>query len=248
MRLVLSALLLIGLLAVATSGEPVAAQEGASTGSVERGAELFRVGCATCHGADGQGIDPWPAIAGAGEAAADFQLRTGRMPYTGEPGQQTQPKPPAYDEEEIADLVAFVGSLGDGPAIPAFETDDALLQQGYQLFAANCAPCHGATASGGAVGGGAIAWPLTDVDARTVGEAMLTGPGQMPVFDLGDESMAAVATYIGFLQTSGDPGGFEIGGIGPVPEGFVAWLVGMGLLIGVVYLVGRRWDRTGHRE
>ena len=77
---------------------------------------------------------------------------------------------------------------------------------------------------------------------------MLTGPGQMPVFDLDDESIAAVATYVEFLQSADDPGGFEIGGIGPVPEGFVAWLVGMGLLIGVVYLVGRRWDRTGHRS
>ncbi|HET8776883.1 MAG TPA: c-type cytochrome [Candidatus Limnocylindria bacterium] len=248
MRFVLPALALIGLVLLASLARPVAAQEGASVGSVERGAELFRVGCATCHGADGEGIDPWPSIADAGEAAADFQLRTGRMPFTGEPGQQAQPKPPAYDPEEIADLVAFVGSLGDGPAIPDVETDEALLPQGYELFAANCAPCHGATANGGAVGGGAIAWPLTSVDPRTVGEAMLTGPGQMPVFDLGDESIDAVATYIGFLQTSDDPGGFEIGGIGPVPEGFVAWLVGMGLLIGVVYLVGRRWDRAGHRS
>ena len=248
MRLVLPALAIVGLLVLASPGKPVVAQEGASGGSVERGAELFRVGCATCHGARGEGIDPWPAIAGAGEAAADFQLRTGRMPYTGEPGQQTQPKPPAYDPEEIADLVAFVGSLGDGPAIPDVQTDDALLQKGYELFAVNCAPCHGATARGGAVGGGAIAWPLASVDPRTVGEAMLTGPGQMPVFDLDDESIAAVATYVEFLQSADDPGGLEIGGIGPVPEGFVAWLVGMGLLIGVVYLVGRRWDRTGHRS
>lgn len=246
MRLLLALLALIGLGLVV--GRSAAAQEGASGGSVERGAALFQVGCATCHGADGEGVDPWPGIANAGEAAADFQLRTGRMPYTGEPGHQTQPKPPAYDEQEIRDLVAFVESLGDGPGIPDVETDDALLQQGYQLFAVNCAPCHGATARGGAVGGGAIAWPLSGVDSRTVGEAMITGPGQMPVFDLGDDSIAAVATYIEFLQSADDPGGFEIGGIGPVPEGFVAWLVGMGMLIGVVYLVGRRWDQTGHRE
>ena len=248
MRFVLLVLGLLGLVLLAASTrQPVVAQE-AGAGSAERGAELFRVGCATCHGADGLGVDPWPAIAGAGEAAADFQLRTGRMPYTGEPGHQTQPKPPAYDDQEIRDLVAFVGSLGDGPAIPDVRTDESLLQQGYQLFAVNCAPCHGATGRGGAVGGGAVAWPLSDAEPRTVGEAMLTGPGQMPVFDLGVESIAAVATYVDYLRAGDDPGGFEIGGIGPVPEGFVAWLVGMGLLIGVVYLVGRRWDRTGHRS
>ncbi|HJP71559.1 MAG TPA: c-type cytochrome [Candidatus Limnocylindria bacterium] len=248
MRFLLPALALIGLILSAGLGRPAVAQEEAAAGSVERGAELFSVGCATCHGSDGGGIDPWPAITDAGEAAADFQLRTGRMPFTGEAGEQAQPKPPAYDPQEISDLVAFVGSLGDGPAIPDVGTDDALLQQGFQTFAVNCAPCHGATANGGAVGGGAIAWPLTSVDPRTVGEAMLTGPGQMPVFDLGDESINAVATYVEYLQSDDDPGGFEIGGIGPVPEGFVAWLVGMGLLIGVVYLVGRRWDRAGHRS
>lgn len=246
MRWVLALLALVGMLMVV--GRSVTAQEGASAGSAERGAALYRAGCATCHGADGEGVDPWPAIANAGEAAADFQLRTGRMPYTGEPGQQTQPKPPAYDEQEIRDLVAFVGSLGDGPPIPEVRTDEALLPQGYELFALNCAPCHGATGNGGAVGGGAIAWPLSNSDPRTVGEAMLTGPGQMPVFDLGDDSIAAVATYVEFLQSADDPGGFDIGGIGPVPEGFVAWMVGMGMLVGIVYLVGRRWDRTGHPE
>jgi ubiquinol-cytochrome c reductase cytochrome c subunit len=236
----------IGLLAVAASR--AGAQEPVGPGSAERGAALYRAGCATCHGVDGHGVDDWPAIADVGEASADFQLRTGRMPFTGQPGQQTQPKPPAYDEQQIRDLVAFVGTLGDGPPIPDVRTDEALLQRGWQLFAANCAPCHGATANGGAVGGGAIAWPLKDADPRMVAEAMLTGPGQMPRFDIGDEQIAAVATYVDFLRTAPNPGGFEIGGIGPVPEGFVAWLTGMGVLIAIVYIIGRRWDRKGMGE
>lgn len=249
MRLLLGGALLAVVVTVLilAARAPAVAQEPTS-GSVERGADLYRAGCATCHGAEGGGVDPWPGIASAGAAAADFQLRTGRMPFTGEVGEQAQPKPPAYDDQEIADLVAYVASLGDGPPIPEVETDEALLQEGWETFSVNCAPCHGATANGGAVGGGAIAWPLTDTDPRTVGEAMLTGPGQMPVFDLGEERIAAVATYLEYLQASGDPGGFEIGGIGPVPEGFVAWLAGMGALIVVVYLIGRRWDRTGERE
>lgn len=226
---------------------PVQGQE-PEAGSIERGEELYRVGCAVCHGPQGEGIEPWPAIAGAGEAAADFQLRTGRMPFAGEPGDQAQPKPPAYDEEEIRDLVAFVGSLGEGPAIPEVRTDEELLQLGWELFSANCAPCHGATANGGAVGAGAIAWSLEHSEPLDVGEAMLTGPGQMPVFALPEEDINAVATYVEYLQTAPDPGGFAIGGIGPVPEGFVAWLVGMGLLVAIVYLVGRRWDRKGTRE
>lgn len=236
-----AAIALVGPLPRVRAQEPVA-------GSAERGAELYRVGCLVCHGAQGEGIEPWPAIAGAGEAAADFQLRTGRMPFVGEPGDQAQPKPPAYGEEEIRDLVAFVGSLGEGPSIPEVRIDDELLQRGWDLFSANCAPCHGATANGGAVGAGAIAWSLEHSEPIDVGEAMLTGPGQMPVFALPPEDIDAVATYVEYLRTAPDPGGFAIGGIGPVPEGFVAWLVGMGLLIAIVYVVGRRWDRKGTRE
>jgi ubiquinol-cytochrome c reductase cytochrome c subunit len=74
-------------------------------------------------------------------------------------------------------------------------------------------------------------------------EAMLTGPGQMPVFALPDEDLDAVATYVDYLQRAPNPGGFSIGGIGPVPEGFVGWVVGMGLLLVVVILVGREWRR-----
>ncbi len=249
-----ASLVLVGLVAalgigLAVAGAPRAgAADEVEPGSAERGAELYRAGCVTCHGPDGEGREGWPSIVNAGEAAADFQLRTGRMPFTGELGEQAVPKPPAYDEQEIRDLVAFVASLGDGPANPDVEIDEALLQRGQRLFATNCAPCHGATANGGAVGGGAIAWPLHDATPLTVGQAMLTGPGEMPVFDLPKEDIDAVATYVDYLQRADNPGGFAIGGIGPVPEGLVAWLVGMTLMVAIVYLIGREWTRKGEAE
>lgn len=234
---------MIGLGLMSSTVAPAQAQDAAlEVGSADRGAELYAVGCQTCHGPLGGGVQPWPGIAGAGEAAADLQLRTGRMPHTGGPDEPAQPKPPAYDEQGIRDLVAFVGTLGDGPAIPDVRTDSPLLQEGRELFSVNCAPCHGAAGKGGAVGGGAIAWPLSDVAPVTVGEAMLTGPGQMPVFALPNQEIDAIATYVAYLQTAPDPGGFAIGGIGPVPEGFVAWLVGMGLLVIIVIGVGRSWE------
>ena len=222
-----------------------AAQDELEPGSAERGERLYEASCSTCHGPRGEGVDPWPAIEQAGEAAADFQLRTGRMPFAGELGEQALPKPPAYDDQEILDLVAFVASLGDGPEIPDVELDESLLPRGQDLFAANCAPCHGATANGGAVGGGALAPPLTASRPLIVAEAMITGPGQMPEFDLPEDERNAVVTYVEYLRTADNPGGLAIGGIGPVPEGFVAWLVGMGLLVLIVYLIGREWDRRG---
>ncbi len=226
----------------------VAADEHLAPASVERGERLYEVSCATCHGSRGEGVGAWPGIEDAGEAAADFQLRTGRMPFAGEAGDQAQRKPPAFDQQEISDLVAFVASLGDGPEIPEVELDESRLSDGQELFAANCAPCHGATANGGAVGAGALAPPLTQSDPLTVAEAMITGPGQMPAFDLPEDDRNAIITYTDYLRTAENPGGLAIGGIGPVPEGFVAWLVGIGLLVLIVYLVGREWDRKGTPE
>lgn len=247
---VLAVILLAVAGAIATTAlvPPAVAQTELEAGSVERGARLYQANCTTCHGAEGQGVGDWPPIADAGEAAADFQLRTGRMPFAQEFGEQAQRKPPAYDEQEIRDLVAFVGSLGDGPPIPDVTLDEDLLSEGQQLFASNCAPCHGASANGGALGGGAIAWPLTDSPPRIVAEAMITGPGQMPVFDVSDEQLTAIVTYVEYLRNAPSPGGFAIGGIGPVPEGFVAWVVGISLLVLIVYLVGREWDRKGDVE
>ena len=45
------------------------------------GAELFAIHCSSCHGIDGQGVeDRGPTLEDEGAAAADFVLRTGRMP------------------------------------------------------------------------------------------------------------------------------------------------------------------------
>jgi ubiquinol-cytochrome c reductase cytochrome c subunit len=223
---------------------PLRAADGASPAtSVERGAQLFAVSCATCHGADGGGSAVAPALVGVGEAAADFQLRTGRMPRASLGDGQAPRKPPAFNDGQIRDLVAYVGSLGNGPAIPNVMAGTDV-QGGMSLFIANCAPCHGASAGGGVVGGGAIAPPLHDVSPTLVGEAMLTGPGQMPKFPLPSAEVDAIAGYLATLNGTPAHGGLDIGAAGPVPEGFVAWLVGMGLLVLVAWLVGREWGRT----
>lgn len=218
------------------------------TGDPAAGAELFTVSCSSCHGVAGGGTDNGPSLVGVGAASADFQLSTGRMPFAGPRGTQPERKPPAFTPDQIEDLVAFVAALGDGPAIPEVSPDRSLLSRGQQAFVANCAPCHGATANGGAMGGGSIAPPLDRATDVQVAEAVIIGPGQMPVFRFGEQDLNALVTYVDYLRTAPNPGGFSIGGIGPVPEGFVAWTVGMALLLVVVYLIGREWDRAGDRR
>lgn len=205
---------------------------------VEAGRELYVEGCASCHGPEGAGSPDGPSLVGVGAASADFQLRTGRMPLA-DVGRQTRRKDPAYDARAIEQLVAYIATLGDGPEIPEVDTAGTDLARGQALFIENCAPCHGATAAGGAVGSNAFAPGLFASEPVDVAEAVIVGPGQMPKFAFGEEDRAAIVGFVEFLQERPEPGGADIGGIGPVPEGFVAWIGGMGVLLVVVLLIGR---------
>lgn len=240
--------LLAGLVVARTDPAPLARPVDAQFVNPDpMGADLYQQSCASCHGTDGAGTEYAPTLMGVGAASVDFQLSTGRMPFAGQPGQQAKRKPVAFTQEQIDSLVEYVVDLGgeepSGPAIPSVTLSDELLSRGQEIFAGNCAPCHGATGNGGAVGGGALAPPLDQSTPVQTVEAMLTGPGQMPVFALSGQDQDAVATYVDYLQSAPNPGGFSIGGIGPVPEGFVSWVVGMGALLVVVILVGREWRR-----
>ena len=153
----------------------------AETALVTRGHTLFETGCSSCHGVDGQGTDQGPSLVGVGAASADFQLRTGRMPLA-VTGKQAVRKPPAYDDAQIKALVAYVASLGPGPAIPDVDVARADTAAGGELYRANCAACHNAAGTGGALSYGHNAPSLLEATPVEVVEAMRTGPGQMPVF------------------------------------------------------------------
>jgi ubiquinol-cytochrome c reductase cytochrome c subunit len=80
----------------------------------------------------------------------------------------------------------------------------------------------------------------------TVGEAIRTGPGVMPVFGTGqisDEGLDEVAAYLVYLREDAAPGGLTLGGSGPFVEGYVAWVVGIGLLLLAVRRIERK-DRS----
>jgi ubiquinol-cytochrome c reductase cytochrome c subunit len=218
-----------------------AAAEPSGQVSGGEGLALYLESCAACHGPGGIGSDDGPPLIGAGAAGADFMLRTGRMPLPA-PGAQMVRRDPIFTEEQIQALVAYVASLDGGPPIPAVQVTGADLSRGRDLFITTCAACHGPAAGGDAVGGGFVAPSLLDVDPVVVGEAIRTGPGVMPVFGPGqisDEELGAIAAYLIFLREDAAPGGLTIGGAGPVVEGYVAWLVGIGLLL----LAARRIER-----
>jgi ubiquinol-cytochrome c reductase cytochrome c subunit len=200
---------------------------------VDRGHALFLTSCSSCHGADGTGTAQGRSLAGVGAASADFQLSTGRMPLAN-PSAQPVRKPPAFGPADIDALVAYVASLGRGPAIPAVDVGAGDLSEGGTLFRLNCAACHSATGIGGALSSGQDAPSLHAATATQIGEAMRTGPGQMPVFGPGSFSarqVDSIARYVQYLQHPDDPGGFSLGRVGPITEGMVALLVGLPLLL-----------------
>lgn len=227
-------------------GTGAAAQEGSSAyppDLVARGADVFGSQCAICHGANGRGSEDGPSLVGVGAAAADFQLRTGRMPLES-PDAKPRHQVQKVTDEERAALVAYVDSLGDGPAIPDVSGyQQASLAEGLELFTNNCAACHGPTAQGVAVGQRDVSSTLDIAQPVEIAEAVRSGPGVMPVFaedTLSDEELEAVVNWVVHLRERATPGGATFGRSGPVTEGFVAWVVGFGLLALVMYLLGEK--------
>jgi ubiquinol-cytochrome c reductase cytochrome c subunit len=213
---------------------------------VETGEQLYSTSCVSCHGRNGTGTVDGPDISEVGELGADFMLRTGRMPLA-QPGPQAPSKPPAYTDDEISALVKYVGAFGDGPAIPAVDTDNADLSNGGNLFRANCQACHNASGAGGALSYGRHAPELHHVEPTQVVEAMRFGPGEMPVFGadiFSAEQADDVAKYVEYLREPESPGGFGLGFLGPTTEGFVAWLVGIGLAIWAIRWITREVGKS----
>jgi len=234
--------LALGLLWAAFAPRSSAAESEDPNLAVREGRALFLTGCSSCHGLDAQGGNQAPSLIGVGAASVDFQVATGRMPLTS-PGAQAERKAPLYNETQIHQLAAYVASLAPGPAIPTVDLADGDLAFGGELFRTNCAQCHQANGQGGALTNGKHAPTLMEATPVQVAEAMRIGPESMPVFgpgQLNDHEVNSIAKYIEFLQTPQQPGGQGIGRYGPVPEGLVAWLVGIGGLVVATLWIGSR--------
>jgi ubiquinol-cytochrome c reductase cytochrome c subunit len=163
------------------------------------------------------------------------------MPITEEQRSPSRGKP-AFGQADIDALVAYVASLGGGPAIPTVDPAAGRLPEGERLFQENCAACHSATGTGGALTSGQVAPSLAPSTPVQVAEAIRVGPGAMPRFDpqaLDERQVDSVAGYVGYLQRGGNRGGHDLGRVGPVTEGLVAWVVGLGLLVLVVRRLGK---------
>jgi ubiquinol-cytochrome c reductase cytochrome c subunit len=252
-------LLIVALIGIGAGYAAVLPQAGASAqganeftaDEVAFGQELFLANCSTCHGLDAEGGTvtaegqvAGPSLVGVGAASVDFQVGTGRMPLQVS-GPQAPERSPQFTDEQTRALAAYVASIAPGPGLPDDEWLDPAAgdaSRGAEIFRVNCAMCHNFAGSGGALTQGKYA-PAINTEPIHTYEAMLTGPQNMPVFSdemITPEDKRDIIAYLDQARNEPSPGGLSLGALGPVSEGLVAWLVGIGGLIACAVWLGTR--------
>jgi ubiquinol-cytochrome c reductase cytochrome c subunit len=209
----------------------------AAGAGASRGERLFGQYCAKCHDVTSKA----PSLRGVGAIAADFYLSTGYMPLS-KVGVQPRRSRHVLSDGQISDLVAYVASLGNGPAIPTPHPSQGNVAEGMHLFGDHCAGCHQIAAEGGYVTGG-LPPPLEDDNDVQIAEAVRIGPWVMPRFSkraISDKQLDSIITYVDYAKHPDDRGGWAIGHLGPIPEGLVSWLIAAVLLVAFCMVLGKR--------
>jgi len=214
------------------------------------GQSLYLQNCASCHGVQANGVPAdgtagsYPNLIGLGAATVDFWIASGRMPAADPRSVQAERHSPRLTNAQAVAIASWVNSLDPAyPAIPTPNLKGADASNGEALFALNCAACHTITGGGDALASGTYAPSLRNIPGYQVVEAIRTGPGNMPRFtgNLSDYQVRDIVAYVtGEIQHPQNPGGLGLGGLGPVAEGFIGLLLGVGLLALVGYWVGER--------
>jgi ubiquinol-cytochrome c reductase cytochrome c subunit len=203
------------------SSSTLSAQTTAPAGDAAHGKQLFDVnGCYLCHNYQGQGTgsrrpaqNPGPNLAPGPIPWVAFvkQLRTPRVAM------------PPYDahllsDKDLADIYAYLASqppskdphsiallesvnTGASSSAGAGSASSSPLAHGAEVFAANCAACHGASGGGGV--GPSLKNEGTRKDTAAAIAFIKNPPPAMPKLYpsvLKDADVAAVAAYVESLH------------------------------------------------
>jgi ubiquinol-cytochrome c reductase cytochrome c subunit len=223
----------------------------------DTGESLYVTRCSSCHGDNGQGSSIAPSLIGKSAAQIHFALDTGRMPAPA-PYINEIHKTPVFTQAQMTEIITYVQSFtpgGTDSSLPRIMPGN--IAHGRLLFTENCAHCHGALGNGASVGYDNVAPSLMHSTVFQVAEAIRAGPGIMPRFGrdvLSDQDVSDIARYVNFVQTqydqpkSTDAGGMSLSHVGPVAEGLVAWLCGIGVLVLFIRSIGTsRTDKPSTR-
>ncbi len=214
------------------------------------GQALYMENCASCHGTKANGVPAagtvgaYPNLVGLGPATIDFWVVSGRMPAADPMSVQAPRRQPRLTPTQAEAIAAWVNSLSPSyPYIPDPHLKRANVATGMALFALNCAACHTIEGDGDALAYSTFAPSLRHIPAYQVAEAIRTGPANMPRFtgNLSDQQVNDIVAYVTkYIQHPQNPGGFGLGQLGPVAEGFVALVIGLGVLALIAYWIGER--------
>lgn len=241
------ALVTVGAAYAVFAPQPQEAEADTEQALLAEGEQIYNNTCITCHGENLQGVeDRGPSLIGTGEAATYFQTSTGRMPMKRQEAQAPE-KSPVLDAREVDAVSTFVHQYGGGPERPEASGEDLIGDdpaRGGELFRTNCTSCHHFTGRGGALSAGKYGPALDGVDEEVIYTAMSSGPQNMPKFSdrqLTPEEKEDVVAYVQSVTDGNNtPGGNALGGYGPMPEGLIAWIVGIAGLVGITMWIGAK--------
>src|SRR5205807_6391965 len=126
--------------------------------------------------------------------------------------------------------------------LPVPRTDPAAgdVAAGGAIYRLQCAACHA-----WAGGGGALlhreAPSLASATPTEIAEAVRVGPDTMPAFGtaaIADRDLDSLVAYVRYLDRPKNRGGEALGHLGPLAEGAVGWIVGIGVLVLLVRWIG----------
>lgn len=240
------------LAAVALGGADASAQstdQGGPQGleGADRGGLLYAQQCASCHGAGGAGGEV-PQYGGQAPsmlpeenanitvAYLDLVMSTGRMPPAGSPYDNRE-RQVVLDEQERVDLIGWMVREFDVPGgQPALGQGDAAV--GQEVWAANCAHCHGSTGQGGVAGAGAWTPSVVDKTPQQIAQSIRVGPFQMPQFVEGQITDAEVDDVVAFMAVVAEEPATPVLGLVELNPVYASGFV---IVLAVLLLVSLAW-------
>ncbi len=211
------------------------------------GQALFASNCSSCHGREANGsTGVAPNLQGLGAGTVDFWVSTGRMPLANASIEPVR-KPPRFNRLQTLEIAAWVQSLtpGVGTQVPDRQhrgpptSRPATPSSPSTARPATPSPVQG-TRWPRAPSPRASIWPLRPRWSKPSGRVRATCPTSGPATSPTPRHGTSPPTSPACIQHPANPGGFGLGGIGPVGEGFVGLLLGVGGLMLVCFWIGNR--------
>ncbi|MCA1493828.1 cytochrome-c oxidase, cbb3-type subunit III [Sinorhizobium alkalisoli] len=172
--------------------------------AVAAGASAFKVNCAQCHGSGAAGAEGFPNLNDddwlwGGGPEALYQTIAHGVRHAGDDETRMSEMPSFSDmltQDELRQTAAYVVSLTATPS------DAALVEPGKQLFADNCASCHGADATGsrefGAPNLADAIWLKGSGEQAIIDQMKAPRHGVMPAWlpRIGDTTVKQLAVFV----------------------------------------------------